>query len=177
MRFAWEYTQEPALFTSFAVVFEGPLDLSEEDFERHLWDRVQSLTDKDAWRGQAHDPRVSADPEDPHFALSFGGQAFFVVGLHPNASRPARRFSHPTMVFNLHDQFMTLREAILDRDLRLAGDINPMLARHGTVSEARQYSGRIIDPDWTCPYSRKSAAPDSPPPHEALKAFLERRDV
>ena len=50
------------------------------------------------------------------------------------------------------------REAILDRDVKLAGDINPMLARHGTVSEARQYSGRVIEPDWSCPYSRKATA-------------------
>jgi FPC/CPF motif-containing protein YcgG len=48
MRFAWDYTQEPALFTSFAVIFEGPDRLSEEEFENSLWDRVQSLTDKDA---------------------------------------------------------------------------------------------------------------------------------
>ena len=73
MRFAWEYTQDPTLFTSFAVIFQGPARLAEEDFERNLWDRVQSLTDKDAWQGQQHDPRVSADPDDPHFALSFGG--------------------------------------------------------------------------------------------------------
>lgn len=65
MRFAWEYTQDPTLFTSFAVVFQGPAGLAEEDFERNLWDRVQSLTDKDAWQGQRHDPRVSADPNDP----------------------------------------------------------------------------------------------------------------
>ena len=56
-------------------------------------------------------PRVSADPDNPHFSLSFGGEAFFVVGLHPDASRPARRFARPTMVFNLHDQFETLARA------------------------------------------------------------------
>jgi FPC/CPF motif-containing protein YcgG len=186
MRFAWDYTQEPALFTSFAVIFEGPDRLSEEEFENSLWDRVQSLTDKDAWLGQDHDARVSADPDDPHFALSFGGQAFFVVGLHPRASRPARRFSHPAMVFNLHDQFQMLRgqnryeklrDAILDRDVRLAGDINPMLARHGEISEARQYSGRIIEPEWICPYSRTPAAAAHPDPLAALNSFLERPDV
>ena len=171
MRFAWDYSREPTLFTSFAVVFEGPLQLSEENFERNLWDRVQSLTDKDAWHGQHHDPRVSADPEDPHFALSFGGQAFFVVGLHPQASRPARRFYQPTNVLNHHDHlknqrshnpYEKLRDAILDRDVKLAGNINPMLARHGTVSEARQYSGRVIEPDWSCPYSRKATAGTQP---------------
>jgi FPC/CPF motif-containing protein YcgG len=167
MRFAWEYSQEPMLFTSFAVIFEGPADLSEEAFEASLWDRIQSLADKDAWRGQKHDPRVSSDPADQHFSLSFGGEAFFVVGLHPKASRPARRFSHPTMVFNLHDQFEMLRkenryeklrEAIIDRDVKLAGEPNPMLARHGTISEARQYSGRAVGPEWSCPFSRKAEA-------------------
>lgn len=167
MRFAWDYAREPTLFTSFAVVFEGPDDLSETEFETHLWARVQSLADKDAWRGQEHDPRVSHDPDDPHFSLSFGGEAFFVVGLHPHASRPARRFKHPTMVFNLHAQFEMLREqnryeklrsAILDRDIKLAGDLNPMLARHGTISEARQYSGRAVTEEWACPFSSPKQA-------------------
>ncbi|HEV7416963.1 MAG TPA: guanitoxin biosynthesis heme-dependent pre-guanitoxin N-hydroxylase GntA [Tianweitania sediminis] len=180
MHFAWAYGQEPTLFTSFAVVFERPDDLSEEAFEVALWERVQSLADKDAWRGQQHDPRVSADPGDPHFCLSFGGEAFFVVGLHPKASRPARRFEHPTMVFNLHDQFEMLREqnryeklraSILERDEKLAGDINPMLARHGTISEARQYSGRAVGEDWRCPFDRKSE-PDLP---RALDELLQKR--
>ena len=123
--------------------------------------RVQSLHDKDVWRGQDYDPRVSPDPGNPHFSLSFGGEAFFIVGLHPHASRPARRFERPTLVFNLHDQFERLREAgkyeglrekILVRDDRLAGSRNPMLARHGDVSEARQYSGRVVDEDWVPPF-------------------------
>ena len=65
------------------------------------------------------------------------------------------------MVFNLHDQFEKLRaggryermrDAILERDRQLAGDINPMLARHGESSEARQYSGRMVGDDWECPF-------------------------
>ena len=80
---------------SLAVVFEGPLDLTEKEFEALMWDRLQSFADKDEWRGQPYDDAVSADPEDPRFSLSFGGAAFFVVGLHPNASRPARRARAP----------------------------------------------------------------------------------
>ena len=161
MRFAAAYREEPALFRSFAVVFNGPVDLDEATFERALWDRVQSLSDKDVWRGQPYDQRVSHDPDDPHFSLSFGGEAFFVVGIHPNASRPARRFAKPALVFNLHDQFERLRaegryegmrEKILVRDEALAGSRNPMLARHGAASEARQYSGRAVDPRWRCPF-------------------------
>jgi FPC/CPF motif-containing protein YcgG len=64
-------------------------------------------------------------------------------------------------VFNLRAQFEhlraegryeKLRSAILSRDAALAGSINPMLARHGDASEARQYSGRAVDADWICPF-------------------------
>lgn len=161
LRWAAAYRATPGLFRSYAVIFEGPGDLDEPAFEQALWDRVQSLSDKDIWRGQRYDGRVSADPDDPHFSLSFGGEAFFVVGLHPQSSRPARRFARPAMIFNLHDQFDALRQAgkyegmrekILVRDEALAGTRNPMLARHGEASEARQYSGRAVDGEWRCPF-------------------------
>ncbi|OCC24074.1 hypothetical protein MB02_09765 [Croceicoccus estronivorus] len=161
LEWAGAYRQDPEGLRSLAVVFEGPDNLSERAFERHMWDRIQSFADKDSWLGQPYDERVSADPADPHFSLSFGGEAFFVVGLHPMASRPARRFPRPTLVFNLHDQFERLREEgryermrerILERDRALAGDVNPMLARHGEASEARQYSGRKVDAQWRCPF-------------------------
>jgi hypothetical protein len=154
-------------YQSFVVIFRGPLSLSEADYETCLWQRLQSLTDKDEWHGQAHDRRVSADPANPHFSLSFGGEGFFAVGLHPNASRPARRFSHPAIVFNLHDQFTELRnqdifgrmkEKIRQRDLELAGSANPMLQEFGEGSEARQYSGRIVGDGWACPYHRDSGS-------------------
>lgn len=169
LHFAERYRRDPQLYRSFAVIFEGPDDLSEEAFERALWARVQSLSDKDVWRGQHYDDSVSADPTNPHFSLSFGGEAFFIVGLHPNASRPARRFARPAMVFNLHDQFERLRadgryegmrEKIMRRDEVLAGSRNPMLARHGEMSEARQYSGRVVDDDWSCPFSYAGTMPD-----------------
>ena len=65
------------------------------------------------------------------------------------------------MIFNLHDQFETLRadgkyegmrEKIMLRDEALAGSRNPMLTRHGELSEARQYSGRVVDAEWRCPF-------------------------
>ena len=166
--FAARYKEDSKLFQSFAVIFEGPDNLTEEAFENNLWARVQSLTDKDAWHGAEVDPRVDHQPDSPHFSLSFGGEAFFVVGLHPNASREARRFERPVMVFNLHDQFERLRadglydrlrETILGRDEALQGNLNPMLARHGEVSEARQYSGRQVDENWSCPFNRKAPSP------------------
>lgn len=167
LHFAAAFRQAPRLFRSFAVVFEGPDGLNEAEFEAALWRRIQSLSDKDVWRGQSYDPGVSADPGSPHFSLSFGGEAFFIVGLHPAASRVARRFARPALVFNLHDQFETLRadgryealrEKILVRDEALAGSRNPMLARHGEASEARQYSGRAVGADWQCPFRYGGAA-------------------
>lgn len=167
LSFARGYAVEPVLFQSFAVVFDGPLELDEAGFERALWDRVQSLTEKDVHGREAPDLRVSADPDDPHFSLSFGGQSFFVVGLHPRASRRARRFERPTLVFNLHAQFERLRAdgryeklraQILARDAAYSGGINPMLARHGETSEARQYSGRVVGEDWRAPFRRPELA-------------------
>ncbi|MEG3181898.1 guanitoxin biosynthesis heme-dependent pre-guanitoxin N-hydroxylase GntA [Sphingomonas sp. LT1P40] len=161
------YKVEPTLFQSLVVLFEEDAGLGEDEFEANLWARVQSLSEKDEWLGQKPDPRVSDDPDDPHFSLSFGGEGFFVVGLHPHASRPARRFERPALVFNLHDQFEQLRalgrydklrDSIVERDVALAGMANPMLARHGTVSEARQYSGRLVDADWVCPFSGRKGA-------------------
>jgi len=155
------YQTDSTGLRSLVVMFDGPLDLDEKQFEAAMWERLQSFADKDAWLGHAYDNAVSSDPDDPHFSLSFGGEAFFVVGLHPGASRPARRFSRPALVFNLHDQFVLLREQgrydrmreiILDRDFALAGSMNPMIAQHGEASEARQYSGRKVNSSWTCPF-------------------------
>jgi len=159
---ARRYGREPALFQSLVVLFDRGAPADEHAFEHGLWERLQSLSDKDQWLGQHADSRVAHDPNDPHFAMSFGGEAFFVVGLHPAASRPARRFRVPAMVFNLHDQFEQLRASgrydpmrstILERDVALAGTSNPMLAPHGTVSAARQYSGRAVGADWECPFA------------------------
>ena len=167
--FAARYRRRPEPFQSLAVVFAGRGDLTEEAFEAALWNRLQSLADKDAFNGHLYDGRVSADADDPHFSLSLGEEAFFVIGLHPGASRPARRFERPALVFNPHDQFQRLRAEgryemlrtrIIARDVALAGEANPMLARHGEASEARQYSGRLVGPDWRCPFAAK--APKGP---------------
>jgi FPC/CPF motif-containing protein YcgG len=163
---AKSYRADPEPFQSLIVLFATGAPADEQSFEQGLWSRLQSLSDKDEWLGQQGDPRVSHDPEDPHFAMSFGGEGFFVVGLHPRASRLARRFETPAMVFNLHGQFETLRadgryerlrDAILERDLATSGSINPMLAQHGTSSSARQYSGRVVGGDWRCPYSGRGS--------------------
>lgn len=162
LNWSQQYKDDPTGLRSLAVMFEGPTDLSEAEFESAMWNRIQALSQRDHMSGQAYCDDVSSDPDDPHFSLSFGGQGYFVVGLHPNASREARRVGFPTLVFNLHDQFEQLRdsdryekmrEAIIGRDIDLQGSANPMLNRFGEASEAAQYSGRKVGPEWKCPFS------------------------
>ncbi|SEN20848.1 hypothetical protein SAMN02800694_3098 [Luteibacter sp. UNCMF331Sha3.1] len=153
-------------FHSLVVHFAGSDAMPEEHFERMLFARLQGIHDADG-RDYTWDPSVSADPDDPAFSMSVGGHAFYVVGLHPGASRRARRLAHPAMVFNLHAQFEYLRregryarlkQAIVERDIALNGSPNPMLAMHGRSSEARQYSGRHITGEWTCPFAPRTAS-------------------
>ncbi len=167
LEFADEYVARPNLFQSLAVLFEIDSGLDEASFEKFLWRRLQSLSDCDERCGMEPDPRVSSDPADPHFSISFGGQGFFVIGLHPAASRLARRFQTPVIVFNPHDQFEQLRaggayskirSSIIDRDIALAGTANPMLEQFGNKSEARQYSGRVVDDSWICPLHPRSSS-------------------
>lgn len=158
--FGHRLEQNPDVLQSFVAGFQGPLDLDEDGFEKALWDRLQCLHNLDTAAGIGWADHVSSDPTSPHFSMSVGGTAYFVVGLHPNASREARRFEQPVLVFNSHDQFeqlrqnghyMKMRSVIRERDEALQGEINPMLTDHGHASEARQYSGRELPHDWECP--------------------------
>jgi len=148
-------------FFSLAVVFGKSRPLGEIAFEQALWARLQALADIDAACGEHLDNSVSAQPDHADFALSLGGTAFFVVGLHPGSARRSRQFAYPAIIFNLHAQFVRLREQqlydkmrrqIMRRDIALAGSANPMLANHGDRSAARQYSGRELGEDWVCPF-------------------------
>ena len=44
---------------------------------------------------------------------------------------------------------------VRERDIALQGSANPNLADFGERSEARQYSGRVTEPAWRCPFHRK----------------------
>ena len=147
-------------FTTFVAVFRQRVPGGEAGFERALWSQLQRLHDLDSLL-HPWDWRVSDDPENAHFSFSVAGNAFFVVGLHPRASRGARRFPWPALVFNAHEQFEHLRadgrfdglqERIRERERRLDGSINPNLANYGGASEARQYSGRLVGEGWACPF-------------------------
>lgn len=147
-------------FTTFVAVFLGSRPASALSFERALWKQLQRLHDEDHLH-HAWDARVSADPYDRKFSFSFGGKAFFVVGLHPLSPRKSRRFRWPALVFNAHHQFdnlrskgqfKRLRDTIRRRELLLQGDINAEVADFGERSEARQYSGRRTEDGWRCPF-------------------------
>jgi FPC/CPF motif-containing protein YcgG len=147
-------------FGTFVAMFREPRALAEKQFEELLWLTLQQLHQIDvvrhAWSG-----RVSADGGDARFAFSFASEPLYVVGLHDGSSRRARRFPWPTLVFNPHEQFERLREegnwtkmqqTIRRRDIALQGSTNPMLSDFGEQSEARQYSGRAVDADWSPPF-------------------------
>jgi FPC/CPF motif-containing protein YcgG len=152
-----ELVEQEDTFHSFVATFRRPTGLDEQSFEELLWCLLQRIHDGDHRPWSAD---VSADPTNPHFAFSVAGSAYFVVGLHPAASRIARRAPLPTIVFNPHAQFETLRDTgqfermrdtIRRRDRDVQGTINPMVADHGESSEAIQYSGRIHSPGWKPP--------------------------
>lgn len=152
-------------FATFIASFRAPVPADEVTFERLLWLQLQQLHRIDVRRHE-WDSRVSADPADPHFSFSFGGEAFFIVGLHAASSRFARRFAWPTLCFNPHDQFELIRQeghfpkmrsVVRGRDAALQGVINPMLRDYGEASEAAQYSGRETEPGWRCPLTPEDA--------------------
>jgi FPC/CPF motif-containing protein YcgG len=146
---------------SYVAIFGGPHDLDELRFEYSMWSQLSQLHRLDVLAGNPPASDVSSDTNSAHFSLSLAGHPFFLIGLHPHASRIARRSSHPVLVFNSHRQFEKLREdgrfekmqAITrSRDVELQGSLNPNLANYGEASEARQYSGREVKDGWRCPF-------------------------
>ena len=161
-----DFTKNPADYASFIAIFEEPRATSETEFEELLWRQLRLLHEHDP-AGAQWAPNVASDPADPHFSFSFAGQALYVIGMHANSSREARRFPWPVMIFNPHEQFERLRsdgkwkhmqQSIRQRDLQLQGSINPMLSDFGEQSEARQYSGRAVEENWRAPFKAAGSA-------------------
>lgn len=149
-------------FFSFIAVFEDEKSYTELEFENLLWHQLQKIHEADdvEW-----DKTVSNDPDTKSFSFSISGLAFYVIGMHANSSRGARKSPKPSLIFNLHWQFERLREmgvyarirdTIRKRDIERNGSVNPMLADFGTKSEAAQYSGRAVGNDWECPFKHKT---------------------
>ncbi|MBW5249426.1 guanitoxin biosynthesis heme-dependent pre-guanitoxin N-hydroxylase GntA [Streptomyces poriferorum] len=147
-------------FASFVAIFRTPRECGEEEFEQALWGQLGRLHRLDA-KSYSWSEGYSSDTESSEFGFSVAGRPFFVAGLNPGSSRISRRFTYPALVFNSHEQFgrlkadgtyFGLQRRIRAKELRLQGSVNPMLADHGTSSEARQYSGRAVPADWKCPF-------------------------
>jgi FPC/CPF motif-containing protein YcgG len=157
--FVAEHKAMAPQFTSFMATFKDE-GLNEDEFEMALWAllaRLRAIGE----RFYDYAPAANSNPESPDYAFSFAQEALFVVGMHPQASRGARRFGYPMLVFNPHDQFKALRDqgrwpkfqaAIRARELSLQGSLNPNLAEYGSIAEARQYSGKAVPPEWKCPF-------------------------
>jgi FPC/CPF motif-containing protein YcgG len=157
--FSQAYATPDEAPATFMALFDADV-IDEQDFEQRLWRHLQLLHGIDrndfTWA-----PGVSSDPGSCDFSFSISGRAFFIVGLHPRASRISRRAPVPCLAFNFHDQFQLMRtsgkfekmqRAIRSRDLALQGNANPVLKSFGEASEARQYSGRSVPADWKCPF-------------------------
>ncbi len=144
--------------TMWAIYPNAPVE-DEDDFEDSMWSELSHLTSAEArdsdWRG------ATSDPTSRDFSFRIEGSALFVVGLHPRASRIARRFPWTAMIFNAFDQFERIEaEGAYERmvatnrkrDHALQGDANPMCVAHGDAWETIQFSGRANSPDWQCPF-------------------------
>lgn len=153
-------------FRSYAVTLpdlSDDLKTSFRDFESFFWEILSSVvkTDSAPW-----DRTVSNNPTSPKFSFSIGGVAYFIIMLHPESPRSARRCEVPVLIFNRHDQFEKLRargvfdkikSMIRKKDRSLQGAHNPMLDDYGTSSEIWQYSGAVYDRGLTpaqCPFKK-----------------------
>ena len=159
VRFSRHFPDPGSDPVTYCALFDSEVG-TESRFATLMWQTLQAMHEHDRDRFE-WDPSVSSDPKQPDFSFSVGGRAFFVVGLHPAASRLARRSPVPCLVFNFHNQFETLRangkyagmqKVIRRREIELQGNINPVLAGFGDQSEARQYSGVAVEPGWQCPF-------------------------
>ncbi len=159
-QFTDEFRKSGGGFFSAAVIFNSPLEITESIFETLIWQRLQAISDLDA-NLHPYDYRVSPDISSSEFSFSLKEEAFFIVGMHPGSSRPARRFQYPTLIFNPHIQFENLKKTakyknmqrvIRKKDIALSGSINPMLNDHGTSSEILQYSGKNYITSQQCPF-------------------------
>lgn len=164
--FKQEYSGSKSSFLSFIATFEGTAFATELEFENALWRElsfVASVPESVPEYRASWDPNFSSDPDDENFCFSFGGDAFFVVGLHPGSSRKARRFATPTLIFNLYAQFEQLDEETefypmvrtnRKKDIAFQGSVNPMVEKYAEKWEAIQFSGKENPPEWKCPFKR-----------------------
>ncbi len=154
------YQKTKSPYFTFWAVFKNSGEMNEAQFESRLWSELSSLTSLKT-KTFDKDPDFSNNPEDHNFCFSLEGMAFFVVGLHPESSRKARRFPWPALIFNVYEQFRQLDsqglyhpmiETNRERDFKFQGCVNPMVERHHDAREAIQFSGQVNPDHWKCPF-------------------------
>lgn len=164
------YRKANSMYHSASVIFRNPQGMTEDLFDKYLWERLQALHELDAVNYN-YDKRVKADPASPEFSFSIKEEAFFIIGMNSNSSRLSRRFRYPALVFNPHHQFQQLRamdkynslkEVVRKRETLYSGSINPVLDDYGNSSEVYQYSGKQYDDTWTCPLVTKEISNNKP---------------
>jgi uncharacterized protein len=157
--FVDDYRQDISKLSSFILVFNDERLKNFETFEKEFWSLLQGMHTKD-YKNYLHDPRVSSDPKNEKYSFSMKEEAFFILMLHPESPRMARRFKYPMIVFNPHQQFEELRnqgifkkvrDLIRQKDKLLQGFINPMLNDFGEKSEVFQYTGKKYSLGATVP--------------------------
>ncbi|WP_413557506.1 guanitoxin biosynthesis heme-dependent pre-guanitoxin N-hydroxylase GntA [Bdellovibrio sp. HCB209] len=164
IEFMNEQKRTGSLELSYFAVFPNLVDMSEEVFEKRLWQELSHLA-KVPGIDHTWDPNFSDNPDDKNFCFSLGGSAFFVVGMHQNSSRLSRRIRYPTLVFNVYEQFKELDkrnryqpmiQANRKRDVQFQGNVNPMSEKWNDSWEAIQFSGKNNDDNWVCPFHKRS---------------------
>lgn len=154
-----EQKESDSTYLTFWAMFSGA-EYSEEDFEARMWRQLSLLTSiEDA--DQDWGTVAERDPAHPKFRFCLAGSEFFVVGLHPKASRLARQFPVPAMVFNVFSQFDKLKKLSQfdqmvtvnrKRDEQFQGTVNPMAAQYAEKWESIQFSGKQNPSHWRCPF-------------------------
>lgn len=146
-RFIEIFKQDRNKLCSFMIFAEDEKLKNFGYFEESFWKFLSSLSQIDH-QTFPHDQSVSSDPTKPNFSYSLGSEAFFILALHPQSERIARRFHTPVIVFNPHFQFekmrsngvfKKIRNTIRKRDLLLQDGPNSMLEDFGVKSEVYQY--------------------------------------
>jgi uncharacterized protein len=146
-------------FYTYVVSFLEPRGVADEAmWDTLVWEFLQRLHDLD---DSSWDERWSRVPEDADFALSLAGNGQLVVTLYPGASRYARRFAWPTLIFNPVEQdranfpddesFLRFQNRIRARDAALQGDVNPSLPPTLDDPQAPGFSGAPVGGSWRCP--------------------------
>jgi FPC/CPF motif-containing protein YcgG len=145
---------------TFVSTFEAPGGVLDEEQRQHL----QHMHNIDS-RTYGLDEGATSDPNEPNFGFHVAGHAFFIVGVHPGASRASRRFVRPAIAFNslmqfmlLGDKFFSMQDAIRKRESTNNGSVNPSFTTYEYQMPSRHFAGRMTEEDWKCPFSSRHEA-------------------